>query len=361
MTENKPALGEGDLRAAVAAGILSEAQAASVMALAAQRFAGRPEADDEAFELFRGFAEIFVSLGLLILMAGLLVLATAADSLTGFSMIGVIVSIALAHYFTLKRRMVLPSILLVCAYAISGFGVILGLMLDRWGISLEPQSAMVVISGTMMAALAAWYWRFKLPFTMLLIALWGFVFSVALIAPNDLSRLFDADDLIEGLRLTGASRFGLATLLAGLAASAGGLWFDLRDRFRLGRAAASGFWLHLVGAPLIVNTLAQTALTMGDSHGHLPLALVLAVMTLFALIIDRRSFLTAGLGYLIWLIWALAYRDGAGLDWPAILILIGGAVTALGAWWVPLRAALMRALPEFPGKDRLPPYLKGAR
>ncbi|MDN3712817.1 hypothetical protein QWZ10_15515 [Paracoccus cavernae] len=90
------------------------------------------------------------------------------------------------------------------------------------------------------------------------------------------------------------------------------------------------------------------------------MACVLVVMTIFALVIDRRSFLTAGLGYLAWLIWALASRSGEGLDWPVVLILIGGAVTALGAWWVPLRARLMRVLPDFPGKDRLPPYAKGA-
>ena len=55
---------EDDLRAATAAGILDESQAARLGALAHQR-AGRLAkglAEDEPFELFKGFAEIFVSL-----------------------------------------------------------------------------------------------------------------------------------------------------------------------------------------------------------------------------------------------------------------------------------------------------------
>ena len=52
-----------DLRAAVAAGHLSAAQAASVLALAQAR-AGVRLPEDEPFELFRGFAEIFVAVGL---------------------------------------------------------------------------------------------------------------------------------------------------------------------------------------------------------------------------------------------------------------------------------------------------------
>ena len=31
-------------------------------------------------------------------------------------------------------------------------------------------------------------------------------------------------------------------------------------------------------------------------------------------------------------------------------------ITAIGTWWVQLRAGVMRVLPDFPGKSRLPPY-----
>ncbi|MCB2135874.1 MAG: hypothetical protein KDE08_08005, partial [Rhodobacteraceae bacterium] len=57
-----------DIRAAVKAGILTEAQAAELTALSNER-AGKLEArtrEDEPFEFFKGFAEIFVAIGLAI-------------------------------------------------------------------------------------------------------------------------------------------------------------------------------------------------------------------------------------------------------------------------------------------------------
>ena len=45
-----------------------------------------------------------------------------------------------------------------------------------------------------------------------------------------------------------------------------------------------------------------------------------------------------------------------GTSWIFVLLTLGGFITAIGPWWVQLRAAVMRALPDFPGKSRLPPY-----
>lgn len=62
-------IAQDDLRAAVAAGVLTEAQAASLLVLAQDRAGQRAAlpAEDEPFELFRGFAEVFVAVGLGIL------------------------------------------------------------------------------------------------------------------------------------------------------------------------------------------------------------------------------------------------------------------------------------------------------
>ena len=77
----------------------------------------------------------------------------------------------------------------------------------------------------------------------------------------------------------------------------------------------------------------------------------LGVIAMIAVAIDRRSFLVAGIGYVV----ALAFiflDDQAGL---AILALGIGLVT-LGATWERLRCNLMEALPDFRGKHRLPPW-----
>ena len=54
-----------DLQASVSAGIITEAQAASLKALSDQRQGARNDLNpnDEPFELFRGFNEIFISNG----------------------------------------------------------------------------------------------------------------------------------------------------------------------------------------------------------------------------------------------------------------------------------------------------------
>jgi hypothetical protein len=90
----------------------------------------------------------------------------------------------------------------------------------------------------------------------------------------------------------------------------------------------------------------------------MPTVIALFIFALVALVIDRRSMLTAGTAYIAAVIyWAVAGDGRASLrDWALILILLGLFFTLLGTWWVPLRRVLMRALPSFPGKDRLPPY-----
>ena len=80
--------------------------------------------------------------------------------------------------------------------------------------------------------------------------------------------------------------------------------------------------------------------------------MALALIAVLALVIDRRVFLTAAIAYIAIVIgWIVRGEDGDFASWIFVLILLGAVITALGTWWVPLRAALMRALPDFPGKD----------
>ena len=73
MADDAKIIGQDDLRAAVAAGLVAEAQAAGLAALAQGRSGHRQSmpSEDEPFEFFRGFSEIFVSVGLSILLGGI--------------------------------------------------------------------------------------------------------------------------------------------------------------------------------------------------------------------------------------------------------------------------------------------------
>ena len=97
---------------------------------------------------------------------------------------------------------------------------------------------------------------------------------------------------------------------------------------------------------------------IGGTVGMVTTAIALAAIAAMALVIDRRSFLTASIAYVALIISWIIRGSGEGSlgQWALILIVLGGFVTALGTWWVPLRNSLMRTLPDFPGKRRLPPY-----
>jgi hypothetical protein len=344
-----------DLRAAVAAGIIDEAQAARLKALADDR-SGRREAmpaEDEPFEFFRGFSEIFISIGLVILLAGVTALLTVFGGFTMLTLVPLVsASIAWwwAGYFTLRRRMTLPSMVLATAYGI-GISIFAFTVLG----SADIDERWTAIAGFALAAMAMaiWYRRFRLPFSafltggFILAAIYAFTASAAnvvgLWAGGGYQSLFD---------LSESPAFATATLIFGIGAFVVGMWFDTRDPHRLGRHSATAFWCHLLAAPALVNTVAVTLMN-GGGRGLLVLALVgIAVL---ALVIDRRSFLTAAIIYIAIVIGWLT-GEGDGTSWIFVLLLLGAFITAIGTWWVQLRAGLMRALPEFPGKSRLPPY-----
>lgn len=345
-----------DLRAAVAAGILTEAQAASVQALANAR-AGKRAAlpqEDEPFEFFRGFSEIFISIGLIILLTGATALLTVFGGFTLLTLVplgSAAIAWWWAGYFTLKRRMTLPSMVLATAYGI-GLLIFAFTVLAQTGL----EERMVAILGFAASALGmiAWYRWFRLPFAAFLagVALLGLVYSIT-VSATTLYALAGASSGYSALFDLGKSpAFASATLVFGIGAFLTGMWFDTRDPHRLGRHAATAFWCHLLAAPALVNTVAVTLLNGG---GMVFLAIALALITLLALVIDRRSFLTAAIAYIA-LVIAWFTGEGGGTSWIFVLLILGGFITAIGTWWVQLRAKVMDLLPDFPGKSRLPPY-----
>ncbi|WP_343080447.1 hypothetical protein [Ostreiculturibacter nitratireducens] len=360
MADANGSFGADDVRAAVQGGILTEAQAASLLALAQSRAGtrGAMGPEDEPFEFFRGFSEIFVSVGLLILLSGVAGLVSVVGGLGAVMLIPLVMAGVAwwwAGYFTLRRRMNLPSMVLASAFGLGIFSSAFAILGDA---DSPARSALVGACLLAGGAMAAWYRRFRLPFAMFVLGLFGLGAIYAMTASLEAIRGFGGGFHGGIFDLRNSPQFSLATLVFGLLAFLGGMWFDTRDPHRLGRYAATGFWLHLLAAPALVNTVALTLYNIGGSTGMLATAAALTAIAVLALAIDRRSFLTAGIVYMALLIaWAVR-GDGAASfgQWVAILLILGAFITALGTWWVPLRAGLMRALPDFPGKSRLPPY-----
>ena len=347
-------LNPDDLRAAVSAGIMTEAQAASLAALSETRRGLRDHISgvDEPFELFRGFNEIFIVVGLVILYAGYLGLTgvTFLGSDAGYILGLVYACLALAgiaglaRYFTLIRRMVAPSIALSVMFAMSAgqFGAMLSA-----AFGLELQGTLTFSALVAGASLVFYYYFFRVPFTVALIAL-----SI-LTASFGFAALGGAvpESPLDFFLLSANGPFAIITVILGAIGLIGAMAFDMSDPHRLTRRAASGFWLHILAAPAIVNTVALTLFTQNTVFAQMILVVFVALMAIFAVIIDRRSFLVAGVGYIV----ALAFTVIEGGTF-VIILMLGVGLVLLGAKWDMLRRTLMQALPDFPGKTRLPPY-----
>jgi len=127
--------------------------------------------------------------------------------------------------------------------------------------------------------------------------------------------------------------------------------FDMSDPHRVTRRSANGFWLHIVAAPALVNTIALTLLDQGGTGSNIALLAFLGVFALVAIVIDRRSFLIAAIGYIVALSATVFEGEGAAMT----VLILGIILLLLGAFWERIRALLLGFLPSAFPKHRLPP------
>ena len=359
-----------DIQASVAAGTISEDQAAKIIALAEEREGVRQHLTgaDEPVELFKGFNEIFIIAGLPLLYIGWNGLTFAFGTLGDFDFVSRaiwpgIISLAvlfwLARYFTLKRRMVGPSNALVVMTTLSaaqlGTVLFVRLVLDQFtfsdGFGFWQGIGGVFVPSFTIAVLAAFWYVYRIPSTLFAIALsvYALVFGITSSAGAELNGFRDL------FLLTASGPFAILTIGLGIIGFAAAMYFDTKDPHRVTRHARNAFWLHIVAAPAIVNTVALTLFTQGGAINLILLVLFLIFITVLALTVDRRSFLMSGIFYVV----ALAFSIDEGSTFMTIFIL-GAALIGIGSQWAWLRSSVMNALPEFPYKERLPPWSKPA-
>ncbi|GAB5350041.1 hypothetical protein [Alteriqipengyuania sp. 357] len=366
---------EEDINSAIEAGALSEEAAASFRAHMTQ-VRGITRGDEENFRLLNSFNDIFVAIGIAIMLfaAGAIgqqlgkmivpvqswdwsVEASEAawEAYRQQSSLSTAVSIAiaaalialaswpLAEFFTRKRRMALPSIILLLGFV---GGVFVGS--TALGISLAGPDRSNSLAGYFIAgagvigAFAAWlHWaRFKVPITVAAgaAALSATVIGLVLSALGP--RNADLGDVALWL-----------VFVAGLAVFAFAMWWDLKDPARTTRRSDVAFWLHLLAAPMIAHPIFATLGVMGGSEIGIAKAIaVLAIYIAFgivALIVDRRALLVSALVYVLVALAFLFDRFGAvELTVALTALVIGSALLTLSAFWAPIRRALVSPLPE---------------
>jgi hypothetical protein len=333
---------ESDIEGAVAAGAISPQSAAALRQhIAATRDA--PAVDEESFRLLTGFNDIFVSIALALLLVALgQIGGSVSVALGGAAVAGA--AWLLAEYFTRQRRMALPSILLLLAFAGGVAGTLIGVLIDTKADVSNQTQAMISAGIGLVTAGAAWlHWRrFMVPITVAA----GALALVGTVASLVMAALPANDAVIYPITLAG-----------GIAMFALAMWWDTSDTRRITRRSDVAFWLHLAAAPLIAHPIFQM-LGVLDNDGSAGTGMVvLALYLLFgfiALAIDRRALLVSGLTYVLYAMYAIIKSAGAVELSAAITgLIIGSALLVLSAFWQPMRALVVKMLGDM-GK-RLPP------
>jgi len=329
---------EGDLESAVAAGAITAEAADALRAhVAAER--SSPAVDEENFRLITSFNDIFVTIAIVMLMVALGGIGGAMHAFVAAALIAG-ASWGLAEFFTRKRRMALPSIVLLLTFV---GGVIAGPFLllgdadleDRLRAVLEP---LIFVAG----AGSAWlHWhRFKVPITV--------AAGTACLAALVFALIAAAIALDSGVLFN--SIFLPLTFASGLVVFAFAMWWDMSDRERETRRSDVAFWLHLLAAPMIAHPIFYSiGVTSGQNIGVGSVAAVLVVyiaMGLVALAVDRRALLVSALAYVLFAVTWLFDRFGAvELNVALTALVIGSALLCLSAFWTPIRAKVVARLP----------------
>ncbi|MFN3389747.1 MAG: hypothetical protein ACK40O_12545 [Allosphingosinicella sp.] len=346
-----------DIESAVAAGAITP-QAADALRhhIAASR--STHVVDEEHFRLITGFNDIFVGIAAAILLFALAWIGHSMGPNIDFDgpspTSGILVAAAawgLAEFFTKKRRMALPSILLLLAFtlalaeaAFSGVVVMLG---EEAFMDNERAIGLVASAAAAIAAGGTWlHWkRFRVPITVAAGAA-----AVVGVALGLVAYAVGPTEALETTILVCALALGVGVFLFAM-------WWDSSDPRRETRRSDVAFWLHLLSAPLIVHPIfSLLGLTDGDATvtEALVVLFVYVLLGLTALAIDRRALLVSALAYVLWALSDLFERFGAvELNIALTALIIGSALLLLSAFWHNARRAVVRPLP--PGlKARLP-------
>jgi MFS family permease len=346
---------------AVAAGALT-AEAASALRAHIEQQRALPTPDEEQFRLITGFNDIFVSIAAAILLFAVGFIGQWVGERTGStiddgpSFLGplliAITSWSLALFFTAKRRMALPSILLLLAFIGSVFAtaaISLVLAVGPAALDNNPQLGGVLASvAAATAATAAWlHWRtFRVPITVATGAAAVAAIVVGLVVAGLGEQVDQAKNLILGIVLL----LGVGTFLFAM-------WWDSSDRARLTRRSDVAFWLHLLAAPMIAHPI-FSLLGLNDGNATvgegLVVVLLYVVIGLTALAIDRRALLVSALAYVLYALNKLFEQFGAvELNVALTALIIGSALLMLSAFWHQARAMVVKPLPTGL-RDRLP-------
>jgi len=340
------------LTVAVDRGVLNADQVARLRVLAQELNspAGTEPEDPEKLRFVSGFGDVFVTMGLLLLAYGAWYLVLRVAGYVGAWLALAAIAWVLGEFFTRRRRMALPSIVLLILFGVSAFATFNWLLAllngnshqDPGGIEIfgfhkfheTRPLALTLASLLSVLAVGVHYKRFQVPITVASAAA-GLILAVctalAAVAPEFIT-----------------DHFKWIILAAGLIVFVAAMRYDLSDPKRVTRRTDIAFWLHLLAAPLIVNPLIGPFkhVSMPGSGVALGMLAMFVALGAVAVIIDRRAMLASGLLY-AGVAFGILLRQADLTDqtFPLTLLALGAFVLLLSAGWQPVRRVLLALLP----------------
>lgn len=335
----KSDLSPEQIEAAEKAGIISAAQAKAMRSKTPPQGLNSVEdaaliGNEDDMRFVRSFSDVFISIGIGLLAFGLFGFCKLFGG-GAMYLLGAVGLWLMAEYFGKKKRAHLPTLLIALSYLVfvhTGAGEFLSMGKNA-----------VVPALVTLGAMLLFYARFKLPFSIALIALALLILAYSF--------------------LGGFVPFGWFLLLSGLALFAVAIMYDMRDTARLTRFADNAFWLHFTAAPLILHGLAiqflsvNKTMIMGlvpminlDKSDAVIMLVVILALCVVGLAINRRALIVSSLGYAGFAVAMLLKGDGFELSSLGsilvfTLLLLGGAIVFLGTGWHATRRLLLNVLP----------------
>jgi hypothetical protein len=364
---------KSDIRAAVEGGAISDEAAKRLEAFLKARNDPDRMLDPENLRFLSNFNDIFLTIGIVILMTGLGFLSwitasnifglegvfngdgPSSDAINRFKIAASLVPIVLiagawllAEYFCGKRRLLLPSMALSVTIVSAAATLMTIVMMPTTEAELQQRGddfegflfgMGYAAFGAAALAAAAIFWRFRLPFSLFLLA-------------GSLAGLFYT--LIGQLTGAGQAVSGGAMLAAGLATLTVAIWFDMRDPLRSSRTSDHAFWLHLAAAPQIIWGVRDLLLGSGFAPAGVADATVMLIVLIafgvLSLALNRRALIVSGLLTFGGTLWVLVDNFGGGGNMlnnvMLTALIVGGVIVLLGGGWRTARRTLLRLIPS---------------
>lgn len=318
---------EEDLDAAVAAGVMTKEAAEAFKKYVAEQQHTFVE-DEERFRLVSGFNDIFVVIASVLLLVSLTWLGARISPWAG-PLASAFIAWGLAEFFTRKRRMALPSIVLLVAFVGNVFYAVAYFLSDY-----TKFSGFTLAAGFVACAAAWLHWRrFHVPITI-----------AAGFAAGTLALIFSLFSCLPQSKEWAALIFFVMGLVIFFAA----LFWDASDTKRETRRSDVAFWLHLLAAPFLVHPV---FLTLGIDgavsvfQAGLVVLLYLGI-SLVSILINRRALMVSSLGYVLYVFAKFLKETGTvELGFSTTGFVVGAALLLLSAFWHPCRRFVLGLLP----------------